>query len=162
MARTQRFYRKNEAEVMRYLGLEPTPNSGSGWVVKEDGQSDNVIAQLKSTDKNSIQIKKADIETLEHNAAVSHKLPVFVIQFLQSDSVYLLVSPEALGDVAHYLAKGSVRESRVDFAQPAGGTESTARKVRKIKSSSGSRERFYEENKTKRIRSATDGYEDYC
>lgn len=50
MKRSGKFYRKNEAEVMESLGLKPTKNSGSGWVEKEDGQSDEIICQLKSTD----------------------------------------------------------------------------------------------------------------
>lgn len=32
MLRSGRFYRRNEAEVMKSLGLRPTKNSGSGWV----------------------------------------------------------------------------------------------------------------------------------
>lgn len=32
MLRSGKFYRRNEAEVMRSLGLRPTKNSGSGWV----------------------------------------------------------------------------------------------------------------------------------
>lgn len=30
--RSTKFYRRNEAEVMKSLGLKPTKNSGSGWV----------------------------------------------------------------------------------------------------------------------------------
>lgn len=32
MKRSGKFYSKNEAEVMKALGLKPTKNSGSGWV----------------------------------------------------------------------------------------------------------------------------------
>ena len=32
MARTTKFYRKNEREVMERLGFKPTKNSGSGWI----------------------------------------------------------------------------------------------------------------------------------
>ena len=39
MKRSGRFYRRNEAEVMKQLGLEPTPNSGSGWIVKENDEA---------------------------------------------------------------------------------------------------------------------------
>ena len=88
--RSGKFYRKNEAEVMRSLGLEPTPNSGSGWIVKEDGQSEDVICQLKSTDAMSIKINLKDIETLEYNALVAHKLPVFAIQFLTTRHTFWL------------------------------------------------------------------------
>lgn len=35
MKRSGKFYRRNEEEVMKSLGLEPTPNSGSGWIVKK-------------------------------------------------------------------------------------------------------------------------------
>ena len=58
MKRTGKFWRKNERDVMERLGLEPTPNSGSGWIAKEDGQSDDVICQLKSTDAESISFKR--------------------------------------------------------------------------------------------------------
>ena len=56
--RSGKFYRNNEKEVMRSLGIEPTFNSGSGWIVKEDGQTDDLICQLKSTDARSIKINK--------------------------------------------------------------------------------------------------------
>ena len=32
MLRSGKFYRRNEAEVMKSLGLKPTKNSGSGWI----------------------------------------------------------------------------------------------------------------------------------
>ena len=64
MKRSGKFYRKNEAEVMESLGLRPTKNSGSGWVEKEDGQSDEIICQLKSTDAESIKLHKKDFDVL--------------------------------------------------------------------------------------------------
>ena len=50
--RTGKFYRKNEAEVMKSLGLIPTKNSGSGWIEKEDGTyylSDTTLAKGLTT-----------------------------------------------------------------------------------------------------------------
>lgn len=32
MKRSGKFYRKNEADVMKMIGLNPTKNSGSGWL----------------------------------------------------------------------------------------------------------------------------------
>ena len=116
MRRSGRFYRKNEAEVMERLGLRPTPNSGSGWVAKEDGESEHVLAQLKSTDKGSISVKKIDVETLEENAFIEHKLPLFVIQYLSDGSTYLLVKPEDLVEMARFVETGSVSQARVDLA----------------------------------------------
>jgi hypothetical protein len=106
MKRSGRFYRKNEEEVMRSLGLKHTKGSGSGWIEKEDGQSENVICQLKSTDASSIRFKLEDWQTLEYNAGVSKKLPVFALQFLQTNDVFLLVRPDDLKAAARLLETG--------------------------------------------------------
>lgn len=156
--RSGKFYRKNEREVMEQLGLKPTVNSGSGWVEKEDGQSDTVICQLKSTDAASISVKLADIRTLQYNAQTVHKLPVFAIQFLQSNEVFLLVSPEDLQDVAKYLQCGS--KPRHDALFEALGeaediSSATGRKT--IRSSDSAREQVrneIESKKQKQTRSA--------
>ena len=112
--RSTKFYRKNEEEVMKSLGLQPTPNSGSGWIVKEDGQNDFVICQLKSTDAQSIKVNQKDIRILEYNAQVSHKIPVFAIQFLNTGEVWLMAKPEDFTDVTQYINTGSC-QSRNDF-----------------------------------------------
>lgn len=104
--RSGKFYRKNEAEVMKSLGFEPTPNSGSGWIVKEDGVSDECMCQLKSTDAKSIKINLQDIHTLEYNSGVEHKIPVFAIQFINTNEVFLLIKPEDVQDVSRYIKTG--------------------------------------------------------
>ena len=113
--RTTKFYRKNEAEVMERLGFRPTKNSGAGWIEKEDGQNEQCICQLKSTDKQSIGIKQNDLHILEQNAAISHKLPVFAIQFLNTNEVWVMIKPEDLKtiqslvkgeDISEKLSKG--------------------------------------------------------
>lgn len=93
MRRSQKYYRDNEREIMRENGMRETERSGAGWMEKEDGQSDNLIAQLKSTDESSIRIKKMDLEKLFYNAAVTHKTPVFIIQFLQTGEYYFVLRP---------------------------------------------------------------------
>lgn len=92
--RTGKFYYKNEKQTMRDLGFKPTIASGSGWLEKEDGQSENAIAQLKSTDSQSINVSLLDIQKLEHNSRVSHKRPVFIIQFLQTNDTFLVMRPD--------------------------------------------------------------------
>lgn len=106
MKRSGKFYRKNEAEVMDMLGLKPTKNSGSGWIEKEDGQSEDLICQLKSTDASSIKIAKKDLDVLNNNAVVAHKLPIFAIQFLKSNEVYLIVKPHQVEELSKYLKTG--------------------------------------------------------
>lgn len=152
MKRSGKFYRKNEAEVMESLGLKPTKNSGSGWIEKEDGQSEYVICQLKSTDANSIKVNKKDLDVLSYNAAVTHKLPVFAIQFLQSNEVYLLVKPENLCEAAEYIETGEISDNArfafmdLDLSEH---EDMTIEPRRVIKSSSNSRKQFMEENERK-------------
>lgn len=138
---------------MKSLGLTPTPNSGSGWLVKEDGQSEDVICQLKSTDASSIRIAKSDIDTLQYNASVSHKLPVFAIQFIQTNEVFLVVRPEDLQDL-HELIEGRKPENHTrDFLGidqegfESQAEESTPKRI--IKSGSSAREEFARENEKK-------------
>lgn len=126
-------------------------------VEKEDGQSEDLICQLKSTDANSIRVSKQDLDTLQHNAYVSHKLPVFAIQFLESNQVYLIMKPEALQDLAEYLKTGEAPEQLVgiDLSEH---EDMTVFGGKVIKSSSGARERFHQEQQKqygKRRRSAT-------
>lgn len=144
---------------MKYLGLNPTPNSGSGWIIKEDGENEYVVCQLKSTDKQSIKVNKSDIDTLQYNALVSHKLPVFAIQFLQSNEVFLIVKPEDLTDIVKYLDTGIVRSSASSSIVDISNYEEmkpTGRKV--ISSSSKSKKAFTKsmnEKFTKKSKSAT-------
>lgn len=114
--RSTKFYRKNEAEVMHRLGFKETKNSGAGWIEKEDGQSEHCICQLKSTDHRSISIKQDDLHILEHNAMISHKLPVFAFQFLNTDEVWVAVKEtdiEAFRRLLGHVADGE-EEKRKD------------------------------------------------
>ena len=148
--RSGKFYRNNEREVMKLLGLEPTPNSGSGWLVKEDGQNENVICQLKSTDNNSIKINKLDLDKLSYNSLVAHKLPVFAIQFLNSNEVFLVIKPEDITDIAKYINTGEKPKIELDFINIPDTKQNRIQKdVRVIKSSSNSRKAFMNENDDK-------------
>lgn len=147
---------KNEREVMESLGLRQVAGSGNGWVSKEDGENEHVLCQLKSTDKKSYSVKKEDIDTLEQNAAMSHKIPVFAVQFLGDNATYLLVSPENLQELARYLNTGSVQKSSVDWgtAEPK-VTEDTPQRTATVRS--GGRERYmarHDREREKKKRSA--------
>ena len=152
MKRSGRFYRKNEKEVMELLGLTPTPNSGSGWIVKEDGQNDKIICQLKSTDKMSIKINLKDIETLIKNSKISHKVPLFAIQFIQTDRIFLLVDPSNIEDIWNHLNGQEVKKEET-FEEE---VEVRKSPQRVIKSSQRKREQFFEDrsNLYKKIKKA--------
>lgn len=142
--RTTRFYRQNEAEVMEALGLQPTKNSGAGWVEKEDGQNDHLIAQLKSTDANSIKVNLRDIEVMEANALVAHKVPVFVIQFLGTGDTFIMARPRDMEQVVQYINTGNCQRPTEGFEL----TEGKKPKVKQIRSSEDSRKAFWD-NKDK-------------
>ena len=141
--RSTKFYRKNEAEVMQKLGLKPTKNSGAGWVEKEDGQNDYLIAQLKSTDAQSIKVNLRDIEVMEANAIIAHKVPVFVIQFLSTDDVFIMARPSDMKHVVDYIDTGVCQIPTDDFNL----TECKKPKVATIRSSERSRNDFWDKKR---------------
>ena len=152
--RSGKFYRTNEKDVMKHLGLSPTPNSGSGWIVKEDGENEDVICQLKSTDANSIKINKKDIDTLIYHGLVSHKIPIFAIQFLQDNEVYLLVRPIDLQDVSGLILgnrpnKISTGLESLETMENSSRREGLSNNIRHIKSGYESRKAFMSENDNK-------------
>lgn len=154
MKRSGKFYRKNEKEVMKFLGLKATYNSGSGWIEKEDGQNEFVICQLKSTDAQSIKINQKDIRTLEHNACVSHKIPVFAIQFLNTGEVWLMAKPADLPQISDYLYTGKIETyplipEPVDLVCHLNEKEIDYAIANKVKSSSKAREEYKKEQMKK-------------
>lgn len=143
--RTTKFYFNNEKEVMESLGLKPTKGSGSNWVEKEDGENDHVLAQLKSTDKESYKVTQLDLEKLEYHAMVANKIPMFIIQFLNKDSRYALVAIDDISKIAEYIETGDVE--KIDYEVPVNLNEPKKKKRNKpkIKSNADARKRFFEE-----------------
>lgn len=134
---------------MESLGLIPTPGSGCGEVWKEDGQNDYVICQLKSTDANSIRVQQKDIRTLENNAAVSHKIPVFAVQFLNTNEVWLMVKPEDLPDVSEYINTGKTNKPTLPLVIEEEYNEETNVLSYVVKSSGNARKEYQEEQNRK-------------
>ena len=135
---------------MHSLGMKETKNSGSGWIEKEDGQNEYLICQLKSTDAQSIKVNQKDIRMLEKNALVAHKIPLFAIQFLNTNEVWLMIKPEDVFDVAEALNGDVVRmpDNLINIDEPTPyGPHSNAKRV--IKSSSNARQMFHEEKNKK-------------
>ena len=149
--RGTKFYRKNEAEVMEALGLKPTKNSGAGWIEKEDGQNDFVICQLKSTDAQSIKVNQKDLRILEANAGVCHKYPVFAIQFLNTNEVWLMVRPDELTEVANYIKTGRTERPSSIFTEVVEPEELYAQQEAKVVASSESARNAFHTNRQKRF-----------
>lgn len=146
--RTNKFYRQNEAEVMKRLGLRPTINSGAGWIEKEDGQSDHIIAQLKSTDKMSMSVNLKDINILEYNAGVSHKIPIFVIQFLQTNDVFIMVRPNDLEGLHELIETGTTTVVQNTIIAP----DEQEVVIQKPTIKSGNRDQFWADKEEERVK----------
>lgn len=144
MARSGKFWYKNEKDVMEELGLKQVPGSGNGWVSKEDGENEHVICQLKSTDANSIRVQKLDIDKLEYHALVSKKLPVFAVQFMSTGQVYLLVKPLDVPDLAKFIDTGIYTPSDDEGLRGhLCASEGHSKAKPKVKSSANAREAWH-------------------
>ena len=97
--RSGKFYNNNEKKTLESLGFVPSPMSGAGWIVKEDGENDVAMVQLKSTDSSSYRLDILDMKKLEYHAYVSNKVPIFLVQFLKQDKVYAIVDVSNIDDL---------------------------------------------------------------
>lgn len=114
-------------------------------IEKEDGQNEFVICQLKSTDAQSIKVNQKDIRILEKNARVAHKIPVFAIQFLNTNEVWLLVKPESLTPVSEYLTSGKVSDMDAMYGIDIVADDLKPKKKVDVKSAEDSRKNFFAE-----------------
>lgn len=143
MKRSGKFYYRNERETLEALGFKQVPGSGNGWIAKEDGESDNTLVQLKSTENASYTVSLLDLKKLEIHAEIEHKFPLFLIQFLKQDKIYALVSIENLEDLNDMIKTGKVKERAVSVQ------ESTTVKRKKISSSSSAIKSYRKEQESK-------------
>lgn len=164
--RSGKFYSKNEKQTLRSLGLEPAPASGAGWVIKEDGENEALMVQLKSTDSLSYRLSRLDMKKLEFHADVSHKVPVFLVQFLKDDRLYAIVDVKNIDDLFYGLKGIKPNTTSVDIASIkeeidiASTSKEKKEKINKkekremempiIKTSKSSRDSFFEEQEKSR------------
>ena len=140
---------------MKKYGLKPTINSGSGWIQKEDGENADIICQLKSTDKDSIKVNLLDLHKLIYHAETAHKIPLFMIQFLQQNEEYIVMRVEdahslctafqRTGEYNYTAYEENAVQSRTEGLQSVSEFETKAT----VKSSPESRESFYKERSEK-------------
>lgn len=102
---------KHEKYIMQKYGLKRQPFSGGGEIFKEDGESEKLLAQLKSTEGKSIFIKKSDVLKLIKNASIAHKKPIFFIDFVSEneDLVLVAIRPFDIIEVAKEFQKLKIK-----------------------------------------------------
>ena len=143
MRRSGKFYSRNEKETLSKLGLKPAPMSGAGWIVKEDGENEVAMVQLKSTDSSSYRLDMLDMKKLEYHADVSNKVPIFLVQFLKQDKIYAIIDVDNIQDLFKAL-KTNEAPKRIVLKNDEEVEERT-----KIKSSSKARNQFFKERSEK-------------
>ena len=164
--RSGKFYSQNEKRTLKALGLTPAPASGAGWVVKEDGENETLMVQLKSTDSLSYRLSRLDMKKLEFHAEVSNKVPVFLVQFLKDDRLYAIVDVKNIDDLFYGLKGIKPNTTSVDIASIkeeidiASTSKEKKEKINKkekresevpiIKTSKSSRDSFFEEQEKSR------------
>lgn len=162
--RSGKFYSKNEKQTLRSLGLKPAPASGAGWVVKEDGENETLMVQLKSTDALSYRINRLDMKKLEFHAEVSNKVPVFLVQFLKDDKLYAIVDVNNIDDLFYGLKgirpnssiiNNNILYNNTDLSEYSSVDKSTSEypsisvNRKEIKNSKSSRDKFFLEQEKK-------------
>ena len=136
---------------MKKYGLTPTINSGSGWIQKEDGENADIICQLKSTDTDSIKVNLLDLHKLLYHADVAHKIPLFVVQFLQQNEEYCIMRIEDVQSLATAFQRTGVYNYTTHTEGAKMGVSDALQSVYEneprttVKSSPESREKFYKE-----------------
>ena len=128
---------------MKGLGFKPAPASGAGWIVKEDGENDLAMVQLKSTDSTRYTLDMLDMKKLEYHANISHKIPIFIVQFLREDKLYAIVPVDNIIDLKDSVETGKIKD-KVTIKEP---ELVTSRRL--VKSSKKAREQFFEEREKK-------------
>lgn len=146
MKRSGKFYSRNEKETLKKLGLTPAPQSGAGWVIKEDGENESTMVQLKSTDAQSYRLSMLDMKQLEYHASVSNKIPIFLVQFLKQDKIYAIVSVEDIPYISSCLKNGKqIQQTQVEKLD----VEESEVMVRTVKASKKARDQFFKERSEK-------------
>ncbi len=140
--RSGKFYSKNEKQTLKALGLTPAPASGAGWVVKEDGENETLMVQLKSTDALSYRISRLDMKKLEYHAEVSNKVPVFLVQFLKENRLYAIVDVNSINDLFYGL-KGIKPNEPIVKANKSNSIKNTYINKPMIKTNKSSRDKFF-------------------
>lgn len=143
MKRSGKFYSRNEKETLKKLGLTPAPQSGAGWVVKEDGENETTMVQLKSTDAQSYRLNMFDMKQLEYHASVSNKIPIFLVQFLKQDRIYAIIPIEEIPYISSCLKTDGkqVQQHQVEKLE----VEESEVIKRTVKASKKARDQFFKE-----------------
>ena len=72
---------ETERRILKKIGARRQPSSGAIPGFPNDGVKNRFLIEVKSTEKNSLGIKRKWVEDLEENALTRGKIPALVLVF---------------------------------------------------------------------------------
>ena len=72
---------KTERRILKEIGARRQPGSGAIPGLPNDGVKNRFLIEVKSTAKNSLGIKRKQVEDLEENALMIGKIPILILVF---------------------------------------------------------------------------------
>lgn len=111
--RNPKFWFDREKVKMKMLGLKPQPGSGSGELYKEDGEDEFFLCQLKSTEKESFRLQQRDLDKLFYHASLDEKIPLFAIDFVETETFMICCRFEDLFEVSEILGGREVKRRKI-------------------------------------------------
>lgn len=112
--RLSRYYFRLEKKIMKKLGLKATFGSGSGWLEKEDGYNETLLAQLKTTDASSYKFDLLDWNKLENHANMSKLTPFFITYFIGNDNMFITCKVQDLKKVLNGINQDNIGDGEVE------------------------------------------------
>lgn len=90
--------------------------SGATDLFKEDGVSDKLLMQLKTTENKTTRLSRQTFKDLIFNARKYHKKPFAVIRFLD-DFDWIMVRPFDMLEIAQELEKINSKRDYIDYEE---------------------------------------------
>ena|SRR5260221_3625950 len=114
-------WNERERYILSKLGLRRQPLSGGGDLFKEDGESERLIVQLKSTEGKGLTVTRQVWKEVAAHAVTSHKTPMLVLDFVGGPTL-LCILPEHLDEIYTHF-QGDVQEVKVVERPPSGSLD---------------------------------------
>lgn len=98
-------------------------------------------------------MKQEDINALEYHACISHKIPIFALQFLTTDSVYVMIPEEEFKEYQEYKKakqNETFSQKSVDIEEEKEYNKDTQKVNRDINKMRSTREQFYKQMEQER------------
>lgn len=99
--------RRQETTLAKELHGSRTPGSGNTWHSKSDVRTDTELWEAKITSAKSFSIKDADLAKNRNYALTDGRIPLFLIQFLNSGNEWIVMDKEDYLDLKERVLSGN-------------------------------------------------------